>query len=138
MSNETPLTLAGNLVDDPELRYTASGQAVANFRIASTPSRFDKASGGWKDGETLFLSCTVWRQPAENVAESLRKGMRVIVQGRLGQRTYETKDGEKRTVYEVDVDDVGPSLRSATAKVSRTAAREDGGGKAAAYDEPPF
>ncbi|MEV8095800.1 single-stranded DNA-binding protein [Kitasatospora sp. NPDC085879] len=119
MAGETVITLVGNLVDDPELRFTPSGAAVAKFRIASTPRTFDRQTNEWKDGESLFLTCNVWRQPAENVAESLQKGMRVIVQGRLRQRSYDTKEGEKRTVFEVEVDEVGPSLRSATAKVTR-------------------
>src|SRR6202167_3436677 len=127
-AGDTQITIAGNLVDDPELRFTPSGQPVARFRVASTP-RFrapstprwrDNASGEWKDGDSLFLSCNVWRQAAENVAESLQRGMRVIVQGRLRQRSYETKEGEKRTVYEIEVDEVGPSLRSASAKVTRS------------------
>jgi len=120
MAGETVITLVGNLVDDPELRFTPSGAAVANFRVASTPRTFDKQSGEWKDGESLFLTCSVWRQAAENVAESLQRGMKVIVQGRLKQRSYETREGEKRTVFEIDVDDVGPSLRNATAKVTKT------------------
>ncbi len=120
MAGETVITLVGNLVDDPELRFTPSGAAVAKFRIASTPRTFDRQTNEWKDGESLFLTCNVWRQPAENVAESLQRGMRVIVQGRLRQRSYETKEGEKRTVFEVEVDEVGPSLKYATAKVTRT------------------
>jgi single-strand DNA-binding protein len=120
MAGDTVITLVGNLVDDPELRFTPSGAAVANFRIASTPRTFDRQSNEWKDGEALFLTCNVWRQAAENVAESLTKGMRVIVQGRLKQRSYETREGEKRTVFEVEVDEVGPSLSFATAKVNRT------------------
>jgi single-strand DNA-binding protein len=127
MAGETQITLVGNLVDDPELRFTPSGAAVANFRVASTPRTFDRASGEWKDGESMFLSCTVWRQYAENVAESLQRGMRVIVQGRLKQRSFETREGEKRTVYEIDVEEVGPALRSATAKVTKTQ-RQGGGG----------
>ncbi|GAA2842740.1 single-stranded DNA-binding protein [Kitasatospora aburaviensis] len=119
MAGETAITLVGNLVDDPELRFTPSGAAVTKFRIASTPRTFDRQSNEWKDGESLFLTCNIWRQPAENAAESLQRGMRVIVQGRLRQRTYETSAGEKRTVFEVEVDEVGPSLRSATAKVTR-------------------
>jgi single-strand DNA-binding protein len=115
--NDTQLTIAGNLVDDPELRYTPSGQPVARFRIASTPRFYDKQSSAWKDGETLFLTVNAWRQLAENVAESLARGSRVIVQGRLRQRSYETKEGEKRTVYEVEADEVGASLRNASAKV---------------------
>ncbi|WP_310961792.1 single-stranded DNA-binding protein [Nocardioides terrisoli] len=127
MAGETVITIVGNLVDDPELRFTPSGAAVANFRIASTPRTFDRQSNEWKDGEALFLSCAVWRQAAENVAESLQKGMRVVVQGRLKQRSYETREGEKRTVVELDVDEVGPSLKYATAKVTR-ASRGGGGG----------
>jgi single-strand DNA-binding protein len=119
MAGETVITLVGNLVDDPELKYTPSGAAVAKFRIASTPRTFDRTKNEWVDGEALFLTCNVWRQPAENVAESLQRGMRVIVQGRLRQRSYETKEGEKRTVFEVEVDEVGPSLRNATAKVTK-------------------
>ena len=120
MAGETVITVVGNLVDDPELRFTPSGAAVANFRIASTPRTFDRQTNEWKDGEALFLSCSVWRQAAENVAESLQKGMRVIVQGNLRSRQYETREGEKRTVFEIQVDEVGPSLRYATAKVTRT------------------
>jgi single-strand DNA-binding protein len=118
-AGDTPITVVGNLVADPELRFTPSGQPVATFRVASTPRFRDNASGEWKDGDSLFLSCNVWRQAAENVAESLQRGMRVIVTGRLRQRNYETKEGEKRTVYEVEVDDVGPSLRNASAKVNK-------------------
>ena len=132
MAGETVITLVGNLVDDPELRFTPSGAAVAKFRIASTPRTFDRQTNEWKDGESLFLTCNVWRQPAENVAESLQKGMRVIVQGRLRQRSYDTKEGEKRTVFEVEVDEVGPSLRSATAKVTR-ANRSGGQGGGGGY-----
>jgi single-strand DNA-binding protein len=120
MAGDTSITIAGNLVDDVALRYTPTGQAVANFRIASTPRWQDKQSGEWKDGDSLFLSCNVWRQAAENVAESLQRGMRVIVQGRLRQRSYETQQGEKRTVYEIEVDEVGPSLRNASAKVTKS------------------
>ena len=127
MAGETVITLVGNLVDDPELRFTPSGAAVANFRMASTPRTYDRQSGEWKDGDSLFLTCSVWRQAAENVAESLQKGMRVIVSGRLKQRSYETREGEKRTVFEVDVDEVGPSLRSATAKVAKTQRSGAGG-----------
>ncbi|MCB8992738.1 MAG: single-stranded DNA-binding protein [Nocardioidaceae bacterium] len=127
MAGETVITVVGNLVDDPELRFTPSGAAVANFRIASTPRTFDKQSNEWKDGEALFLSCSIWRQAAENVAESLQKGMRVIVQGRLRQRSYETREGERRSVYELDVEEVGPSLKYATAQVTR-AQRGGGGG----------
>jgi single-strand DNA-binding protein len=128
MAGETVITIVGNLVDDPELRFTPSGAAVANFRIASTPRIYDRQSGEWRDGDTLFLSCSVWRQAAENVAESLQKGMRAIVQGRLKSRQYETREGEKRTVFEIDVDEVGPSLRSATAKVAKTTRSGAGGG----------
>jgi len=127
MAGETTITIVGNLVDDPELRFTPSGAAVANFRIASTPRTFDRQSNEWKDGEALFLSCAVWRQAAENVAESLQRGMRVIVQGRLKARSFETREGEKRTVFEIDVDEVGPSLKYATAKVTKTS--RSGGGQ---------
>ena len=127
MAGETQITVVGNLVDDPELRFTPSGAAVANFRIASTPRTFNRQTNEWEDGDTLFLTCSIWRQAAENVAESLTRGTRVIVQGRLKARTYETREGEKRTVFEVDVDEVGPSLRSATAKVTR-ASRQGGAG----------
>lgn len=120
MAGDTQITIVGNLVEDPNLRFTSSGQAVASFRIASTPRSFDKQANEWKDGESLFLTCNVWRQAAENCAESLQRGMRVIVQGRLKQRSYETREGEKRTVFEVEVDEVGPSLRNATAKVNKT------------------
>ena len=133
MAGETVITLVGNLVDDPELRFTPSGAAVANFRIASTPRTYDRQSGEWKDGESLFISCSVWRQAAENVAESLQRGMRVIVQGRLKSRSYETRDGEKRTVFEIDVDEVGPSLRNATAKVSKTMRSGPGGDSGGGY-----
>jgi single-strand DNA-binding protein len=128
MAGETVITIVGNLVDDPELRFTPSGAAVANFRIASTPRVYDRQSGEWRDGDTLFLTCSVWRQAAENVAESLQKGMRAIVQGRLKQRQYETREGEKRTVFEIDVEEVGPSLRSATAKVAKTTRSGAGSG----------
>jgi single-strand DNA-binding protein len=158
MANDTVITLVGNLTDDPELRFTPSGAAVAKFRIASTPRHYDKQSNEWVDDEPLFLACNVWRDAAENVAESLTRGMRVIVQGRLRQRSYETKEGEKRTVYELEVDEIGPSLKWAQAKVTRTAKGGDGAsrasgasnrsdgfgngpGRAAASsfdDEPPF
>ena len=128
MAGETTITVIGNLVDDPELRFTPSGAPVANFRIASTPRTFDRQTNEWKDGDTLFLSCAVWRQAAENVAESLQRGMRVIVQGRLKSRQYETREGEKRTVFEIDVEEVGPSLRSASAKVTKTQRSGGGGG----------
>jgi single-strand DNA-binding protein len=127
-AGDTQITIAGNLVDDPELRFTPAGQPVARFRVASTPRFRDNNSGEWKDGDSLFLTCNVWRQAAENVAESLTRGMRVIVSGRLRQRSYETKEGEKRTVYEVEVDDVGPSLRNASAKVNRVARSGGDGG----------
>src|ERR1700689_250274 len=127
-AGDTQITIVGNLVDDPQLRYTPTGNAVANFRVASTPRFMDRATNERKDGDSLFLTCNVWRQPAENVAESLQRGMRVIVSGRLRQRSYETKEGEKRTVYEVEVDDVGPSLRNASAKVNRVARSGSGGG----------
>src|SRR5271167_942266 len=129
-AGDTQITIAGNLVDDPELRFTPAGQPVARFRVASTPRFRDNSTGEWKDGESLFLSCNVWRQAAENVAESLQRGMRVIVSGRLKQRNYETKEGEKRTVYEVEVDDVGPSLRNASAKVNRASR---GGGEGGGF-----
>lgn len=132
MSGETVITVVGNLVDDPELRFTPAGVAVAKFRVASTPRTFDKQTNEWRDGEGLFLSCSVWRQAAENVAESLAKGMRVVVQGRLKQRSYEDREGVKRTVFELDVDEVAPSLRSATAKVTRTGA---GGGGRQQYEQ---
>ena len=127
-AGDTQITIAGNLVDDPELRYTPTGQAVANFRVASTPRFLDKATNEWKDGDSLFLTCNVWRQAAENVAESLQRGMRVIVTGRLKQRSYETREGEKRTVYEIEVDDVGPSMRNASAKVTKSNRSGGGGG----------
>ena len=126
-AGDTQITIIGNLVGDPELRYTPTGQAVATFRVASTPRFMDRTTNEWKDGDSLFLSCNVWRQAAENVAESLQRGMRVIVSGRLRQRSYETKEGEKRTVYEVEADEVGPSLRNASAKVTRSS-RSGGGG----------
>ncbi|MFD1828991.1 MULTISPECIES: single-stranded DNA-binding protein [Streptomyces] len=128
MAGETVITVVGNLVDDPELRFTPSGAAVAKFRVASTPRIFDRQTNEWKDGESLFLTCSVWRQAAENVAESLTRGTRVIVQGRLKQRSYEDREGVKRTVYELDVDEVGASLRNATAKVTKTAGRGGQGG----------
>ena len=128
MAGETTITVIGNLVDDPELRFTPSGAAVAKFRLASTPRTLDRASGEWKDGEPLFLSCTVWRQVAENVAESLQRGARVIVSGRLRQRSYETREGEKRTVIELEVDEIGPSLRYATAKVQKMSRSGGSGG----------
>jgi single-strand DNA-binding protein len=126
-AGDPTITMIGNLVDDPELRFTPSGAAVAKFRVASTPRYLDKQTNEWKDGESLFLQCQIWRQAAENCAESLTKGMRVILSGRLKQRSYETKEGEKRTVFEVEVDEVGPSLRNATAKVTK-AQRTGGSG----------
>lgn len=128
MAGDTILTLVGNLTNDPELRFTPSGAAVANFTVASTPRTFDRQSNEWKDGETLFLRCSVWRDAAENVAESLQRGSRVIVTGRLKSRSYETKEGEKRTVNELEVDELGPSLRYATAKVNKTQRGGGGGG----------
>ncbi|MGW1223784.1 single-stranded DNA-binding protein [Streptomyces sp. NPDC001478] len=129
MAGETVITVVGNLVDDPELRFTPSGAAVAKFRVASTPRIFDRQTNEWKDGEGLFLTCSVWRQAAENVAESLTRGMRVVVQGRLKQRSYEDREGVKRTVYELDVEEVGPSLKNATAKVTKTTGRGGQGGQ---------
>jgi single-strand DNA-binding protein len=153
MAGETVITVIGNLTADPELRFVPSGAAVANFTVASTPRTFDRQSGEWKDGEALFLRCNIWRQPAENAAESLRRGARVIVSGRLRQRSFETREGEKRTVMEMEVDEVGPSLRYATASVNK-ATRSNGssgssssggpsddpwaGGAPAGDDEPPF
>ena len=131
MAGETPITVIGNLTADPELRFTPSGAAVANFTVASTPRTFDRQSNEWKDGEALFLNCSVWRQAAENAAESLTRGMRVIVSGRLKARSYETREGEKRTVFEIDVDEVGPSLKYATAKVTKTTRSGGQGGGAA-------
>jgi len=128
MAGDTVMTVIGNLTADPELRFTASGAAVANFTVASTPRTFDRASGEWKDGEALFLRCNILRQPAENVAESLVRGSRVIVSGRLKQRSFETKEGEKRTVIELEVDEIGPSLRYATAKVNRAQRSDSSGG----------
>ncbi len=137
MAGDTVITVIGNLTADPELRFTQSGAAVANFTVASTPRTFDRQTGEWKDGEALFLRCNIWRQAAENVAESLQRGMRVIVQGRLKQREWETKEGEKRTSYEIDVDEVGPSLKFATAKVVKTQRGGSGGfGGGQAADDP--
>ncbi|MFF1716527.1 single-stranded DNA-binding protein [Streptomyces sp. NPDC058268] len=126
MAGETVITVVGNLVDDPELRFTPSGAAVAKFRVASTPRIFDRQTNEWKDGDALFLTCSVWRQAAENAAESLQRGARVIVQGRLKQRSYEDRDGTKRTVYELDVEEVGPSLKNATAKVTKATGSGNG------------
>ena len=128
MAGDTVITIVGNVTGDPELRFTPSGAAVANFTVASTPRAFDRQSNEWKDGETLFMRCSVWRDAAENVAESLQRGTRVIVTGRLKSRSYETKEGEKRTVIEMDVDEVGPSLRYASAKVTKTQRGSGGGG----------
>ena len=128
MAGETTITVIGNLTADPELRFTPNGAAVANFTVASTPRTFDRQTNEWKDGDAMFLNCSVWRQYAENVAESLSKGTRVIVSGRLKARSYETREGEKRTVFEIDVDEVGPALRYATAKVTRTQGGGGGGG----------
>ena len=143
-AGDTNITIIGNLVDDPELRFTPSGAAVAKFRVASTPRYLDRNTNEWKDGDSLFLQCQIWRQAAENVAESLTRGMRVIVSGRLKQRSYETKEGEKRTVFEVEVDEVGPSLRNATAKVTKTtraaggAASAAGGFTADSFSDDPW
>jgi single-strand DNA-binding protein len=128
MAGETVITVVGNLTADPELRFTPSGAAVANFTVASTPRTFDRQSGEWKDGDALFMRCNVWRQAAENVAETLTRGMRVMVSGRLRQRSFETREGEKRTVVELEVDEVGPSLRYATAKVNKVSRGSGGGG----------
>jgi single-strand DNA-binding protein len=127
MAGDTVITVVGNLTADPELRFTPSGAAVANFTVASTPRQFDRQTNEWKDGEALFLRCNIWRQAAENVAESLTRGARVVVTGRLKQRSFETKEGEKRTVIELEVDEIGPSLRYATAKVNKSS-RGSGGG----------
>ena len=141
MANDTVITLVGNLVDDPELRFTPSGAAVAKFRVASTPRFLDKTTNEWKDGEGLFLTVNCWRQMAENVAETLTRGTRVVIQGRLRQRSYETKEGEKRTVYEVEADEIAPSLRYATAKINKTSRGAGpggggGGGGSSAADDP--
>jgi len=134
MAGDTIITVVGNLTADPELRFTQSGAAVANFTVASTPRSFDKASGEWKDGDALFLRCNIWRQAAENAAESLTRGARVIVQGRLKQRSFETREGEKRTVMELEVDEVGPSLKWASAKVNRPERGQSSSGSAPADD----
>jgi single-strand DNA-binding protein len=136
MAGETPITVIGNLTADPELRFTPSGAAVANFTVASTPRTFDRQTNEWKDGEALFINCSVWRQAAENAAESLVRGMRVIVQGNLKARSYETREGEKRTVFEIDVQEVGPSLKYATAKVQKTSRSGAGGGGFGGGDDP--
>ena len=138
MANETITTVVGNLTADPELRFTPSGAAVANFTVAATPRMLDRQRGQWRDGDALFMRCTIWRDAAEHVAESLTRGDRVVVQGRLRQRSFETRDGDKRTVVELEVDEIGPSLRYATAKVtkaSRQGGTESSGGGS---DEPPF
>jgi len=141
MAGDTVITVIGNLTADPELRFTPSGAAVANFTVASTPRMFDRQSGEWKDGEALFMRCNIWRQAAENVAESLTRGMRVVVSGRLRQRSYETREGEKRTVVEMEVDEIGPSLRYATAKVNKVsrqggASGSGGYGSTGSSDDP--
>jgi single-strand DNA-binding protein len=150
VAGETVITVVGNLTADPELRFTPSGAAVASFTVASTPRTFDRQTNEWKDGEALFLRCSIWRQAAENVAESLQRGTRVVVSGRLKQRSFETREGEKRTVIEMDVDEIGPSLRYATAKVNKTqrgssggygsggSGGSDGGGSAAAASDDPW
>lgn len=142
MAGDTVITIVGNLTGDPELRFTPSGAAVANFSIANTPRTFDRETNEWKDGDTLFMRCSIWREAAENVAESLVKGARVIAQGRLVQRTYETREGENRTVVELQVEEIGPSLRYATAKVTRAqrsgdSGNKSGGSQRAASDEAP-
>jgi single-strand DNA-binding protein len=137
MAGDTTITVVGNLTDDPELRFTPSGAAVAKFRVASTPRFLDRQSGEWKDGEPLFLACNIWRDAAEHVAESLQRGTRVIVTGRLRQRSYETREGEKRTVIELEVDEIGPSLRYATAKVQKMARSGGGGGFGASGGSRP-
>jgi len=129
MAGDTTITVVGNLTADPELRFTPSGAAVANFTVASTPRTFDRQTNEWRDGEAMFLNCSVWRQVAENVAESLSKGMRVIVQGRLRSRSYETREGDRRTVFEIEVDEIGPALRYATAKVTKTQSSGGYGGQ---------
>ena len=131
MAGDTVITVIGNLTADPELRFTPAGAAVANFTVASTPRTFDRQTSEWKDGDALFMRCNIWREAAENVAESLTKGARVVVSGRLKQRSYETREGEKRTVVELEVDEIGPSLRYATAKVNK--ASRGGGGGGGAY-----
>jgi single-strand DNA-binding protein len=138
MAGETPITVVGNLTADPELRFTPSGAAVANFTVASTPRTFDRQTNDWKDGEALFLNCSVWRQAAENAAESLTRGMRVIVSGRLKARSYETREGEKRTVFEIDVDEVGPSMKYATAKVTKTSRSGGGQGFTSGGNDDPW
>jgi single-strand DNA-binding protein len=136
VAGDTTITVVGNLTADPELRFTPSGAAVANFTVASTPRIYDRQSGEWKDGEALFLRCNIWREAAENVAESLTRGSRVIVSGRLKQRSFETREGEKRTVFEVEVDEIGPSLRYATAKVNKVSRGSGSGGFGAGSRQP--
>ncbi|WP_103341853.1 single-stranded DNA-binding protein [Amycolatopsis sp. CA-126428] len=136
MAGETTVTVVGNLTGDPELRFTPAGSAVANFTVASTPRLFDRESGAWRDGDALFLRCSLWREYAENVAESLARGARVVVHGRLRQRSYETKEGEKRTVVELEVEEIGPSLRYATAKVTKVSRATGGEGSSAWTPEP--
>lgn len=136
MAGETTITVIGNLTDQPELRFTPSGAAVANFTVASTPRTFNRQTNAWEDGDTLFLRCSIWREAAENVAESLDRGTRVVVQGRLKSRSYETREGEKRTVFELDVDEIGPSLRYATAKVTKASRSSGGGGGYGAAAQP--
>ncbi|ADG96769.1 single-strand binding protein [Segniliparus rotundus DSM 44985] len=141
MAGDTVITVVGNLTADPELRFTPTGAAVANFTVASTPRMFDRQTNEWKDGEALFLRCNIWREAAENVAESLTRGSRVIVTGRLKQRSYETREGEKRTVVELEVDEIGPSLRYSTAKVNRAArggSSGGGGGRSGGYGDDPW
>jgi single-strand DNA-binding protein len=138
MANDTQITVVGNLTADPELRYTQGGLAVANFTIASTPRSFDKQSSEWKDGDALFLRASCWREFAENVAGSLTKGMRVVAQGRLTQRSYETKEGEKRTSFELEIDEIGPSLRYSTAAVTRNPSRDGNSGRSNATREEPW
>jgi single-strand DNA-binding protein len=136
MAGETTVTVVGNLTSDPDLRFTPAGSAVANFTVASTPRLFDRESGAWRDGDALFLRCSLWREYAENVAESLVRGARVVVQGRLRQRSYDTKEGEKRTVVELEVEEIGPSLRYATAKVTKVSRATGGEGSSAWTPEP--
>ena len=138
MAGDTTITIVGNLTDDPDLRFTPNGAAVANFTVASTPRFFDKQTNEWRDGEALFLRCSIWRQAAENVAETLQRGARVIVSGRLKQRSYETREGEKRTTFEVEVDEIGPSLKYATAKVTKTSrsGANSGGGNLGGGNDP--
>ncbi|MDX6317264.1 MAG: single-strand DNA-binding protein [Nocardioidaceae bacterium] len=140
MAGDTNITIVGNLTDDPDLRFTPNGAAVANFTVASTPRFFDKQTNEWRDGEALFLRCSIWRQAAENVAETLQRGARVIVSGRLKQRSYETREGEKRTTFEVEVDEIGPSLKYATAKVTKTSrsGASSGGGNFAGGGNDPW